>query len=342
MLMDMEELTVREAREVLRRAVYADDTKTCCFLCHGRARTDQKSLNRYQAEAMKLFYAHTRGDSTVVFHAASIIAGTNASRSNDLSLLRHWGLLHPTIRPENAPPSQKGSRGMSGFYQLTQLGIRFAKNEVEVPKTIVHEWGSANDAWSFQPGCKKINLAQALVSRLKTDEASIVVDGTTEDPELELDSKLSEPPVLKPIDTYYKGYKFRSKLEARWALFFDALGLDWVYESEGYQLTNGEWYLPDFWIRNLAGGMFAEVKPNSDSDVSKSRQLAKDSGKRVWMCVDVPDATTVYEVTLWNEATQEFDIDTIESDSFKGGAKFRAKAATKARSHRFDRPQDNE
>ena len=28
---------------------------------------------------------------------------------------------------------------------------------------------------------------------------------------------------LKPIDTEYKGYRFRSRLEARWAVFFDAM-----------------------------------------------------------------------------------------------------------------------
>lgn len=26
---------------------------------------------------------------------------------------------------------------------------------------------------------------------------------------------------IKAIDTIYKGYKFRSRLEARWAVFFD-------------------------------------------------------------------------------------------------------------------------
>jgi hypothetical protein len=29
------------------------------------------------------------------------------------------------------------------------------------------------------------------------------------------------------IPTRYKGYHFRSRLEARWAVFFDALGIKW-------------------------------------------------------------------------------------------------------------------
>lgn len=51
---------------------------------------------------------------------------------------------------------------------------------------------------------------------------------------------------IKPIETIYKGYKFRSRLEARWAVFLDALGVKWEYEPEGFKLPNGKWYLPDF------------------------------------------------------------------------------------------------
>lgn len=50
---------------------------------------------------------------------------------------------------------------------------------------------------------------------------------------------------IKAIQTQYKGYNFRSRLEARWAVFFDALGLPWEYEPEGFELSCGK-YLPDF------------------------------------------------------------------------------------------------
>lgn len=63
---------------------------------------------------------------------------------------------------------------------------------------------------------------------------------------------------LKAIETRYKGYRFRSRLEARWAIFFDALGLQWEYEKEGFILPSGRYYLPDFWIEGL--GWF-EIKP---------------------------------------------------------------------------------
>lgn len=50
----------------------------------------------------------------------------------------------------------------------------------------------------------------------------------------------------KAIETSYKGYRFRSRLEARWAVFFDTLGIKWEYEKQGYSLPSGA-YLPDFW-----------------------------------------------------------------------------------------------
>lgn len=51
---------------------------------------------------------------------------------------------------------------------------------------------------------------------------------------------------MKAIQTTFKGYKFRSRTEARWAIFFDSLGLQWEYEPEGFDLGNGVYYLPDF------------------------------------------------------------------------------------------------
>ncbi len=41
---------------------------------------------------------------------------------------------------------------------------------------------------------------------------------------------------MKAIETIYNGYEFRSRLEARWAVFFDTLGVKWEYEPEHYDL----------------------------------------------------------------------------------------------------------
>lgn len=58
-------------------------------------------------------------------------------------------------------------------------------------------------------------------------------------------------PDIKPIQTEYKGYLFRSRLEARWAVFFDSCGVKWDYEQEGYDVGGGIKYLPDFILYNV-------------------------------------------------------------------------------------------
>lgn len=68
--------------------------------------------------------------------------------------------------------------------------------------------------------------------------------------------------MLRPIETKYAGRRFRSRREARWAILFDHLEIDWRYEPEGYQLSGGVNYLPDFEL-HLSGGsrIWVEVKP---------------------------------------------------------------------------------
>ena len=56
---------------------------------------------------------------------------------------------------------------------------------------------------------------------------------------------------MKAIETVYNGYRFRSRLEARWAVFFDACGIKYLYEPEGYKLSDGTMYLPDFYLSDI-------------------------------------------------------------------------------------------
>lgn len=61
----------------------------------------------------------------------------------------------------------------------------------------------------------------------------------------------------KAIETRYAGHRFRSRLEARWAVFFDALGAAWQYEPQGF-VIDGRPYLPDFLLTD--SGTWVEVK----------------------------------------------------------------------------------
>lgn len=65
--------------------------------------------------------------------------------------------------------------------------------------------------------------------------------------------------MITPIETTYKGCRFRSRLEARWAVFFDTLGITWKYEPQGYTVGPSKRpYLPDFYIPEWQA--FVEVK----------------------------------------------------------------------------------
>ena len=75
---------------------------------------------------------------------------------------------------------------------------------------------------------------------------------------------------MKAIETKYKGYRFRSRLEARWAVFFDAIGLTWEYEPEGFDLGSAGWYLPDFKVVSKNNTVsWYEIKPTETHDDGK-------------------------------------------------------------------------
>jgi len=68
---------------------------------------------------------------------------------------------------------------------------------------------------------------------------------------------------IKTTETLYKGRFFRSTLEAKWAVFFDAVGILWEYENKDYETPNGN-YLPTFciYLRGYENpGWLFEVKP---------------------------------------------------------------------------------
>ena len=77
---------------------------------------------------------------------------------------------------------------------------------------------------------------------------------------------------IKAIPTKYNGVEFRSRLEARWAVWFDRMGIAWQYEPEGFNVC-GEAYLPDFRLPDVFGGVYVEIKPKELKGAEMDRAM---------------------------------------------------------------------
>lgn len=122
--------------------------------------------------------------------------------------------------------------------------------------------------------------------------------------------------MIRPIETRYKGRRFRSRLEARWAVFFDHLDIPWEYEPEGFHTEDGP-YLPDF---RLWGRVWAEVKPDEGLTFAKHasleliaampwarkcEELAYGFGMDVLVCIGEPTSLTLPLCVCWGEQRED-------------------------------------
>lgn len=114
--------------------------------------------------------------------------------------------------------------------------------------------------------------------------------------------------MITAIPTEYKGYRFRSRLEARWAVFFDACGVKWEYEPEGFALPNGQFYLPDFLLHGCAGrcpdDLYVEVKGKmTGADAEKILQFsgvkeleAYEIKNPIFVVAGIPDGDSISDI----------------------------------------------
>jgi hypothetical protein len=163
---------------------------------------------------------------------------------------------------------------------------------------------------------------------------------------------------MKAIDTIYNGYKFRSRLEARWAVFFDAAGIKYEYEPEGFDLGEAGYYLPDFYLSDVggrvkSGGLWVEVKGVMSSvdwkkieefsltdsilivsNIPKDYSDCDDCDDRIWNCQTIDDDN--YKVQFYKNKNGKIEIwgwDNVEDFS---GFEALDCAYTKARQARFE------
>lgn len=91
------------------------------------------------------------------------------------------------------------------------------------------------------------------------------------------------------IPTHYREIDFASRLEARWAVFFDCYAVEWEYEPKRIRERN-IWYAPDFLLLKIpfiipghlgdlhpvkAEPIIVEIKPDAE------RKLTDAEGKKI-------------------------------------------------------------
>lgn len=102
---------------------------------------------------------------------------------------------------------------------------------------------------------------------------------------------------IRAIETHYAGCRFRSRLEARYAVALNSRGLRWEYEPEGFETPCGP-YLPDFRV-DLAHNQkcWLEVKPDgyepNPADMGRWISVSRETGLMLVAACGMDDMTIV-------------------------------------------------
>lgn len=102
---------------------------------------------------------------------------------------------------------------------------------------------------------------------------------------------------VQAIETRFDGHLFRSRTEARWAVFFKEMGWKYQYEVEGFDLK-GVRYLPDYFLPEL--NCWFEVKgsmPSAD-ELDKLRSLVEATGRDALLAWGFPKREEYYMVHM--------------------------------------------
>lgn len=123
---------------------------------------------------------------------------------------------------------------------------------------------------------------------------------------------------MKPIPTTYEGVKFRSRLEARWAVFFCQLQIDWRYEP--FEIGNENLsYTPDFLLHNLFlcffnKRVFVEIKPLEPNDeyIEYLKKVKDPEGEDIFVFFGEPNFGVKNAIRVFSNGPNEERIVTSE------------------------------
>lgn len=127
---------------------------------------------------------------------------------------------------------------------------------------------------------------------------------------------------MKPIPTTYKGRTYRSRLEARWALFYERLNFNVVYEP--FTIENNDLsYTPDFWV--LRGfentiPVLIEIKPIAPNKeyIEYLCQIHDPEKSDILICIGDPNLTQPKGIWIQGVKTKEGKKETHINFGFVG------------------------
>lgn len=102
------------------------------------------------------------------------------------------------------------------------------------------------------------------------------------------------------VETKYNGYRFRSRLEARWAVFLDHFQEPYEYEGEWYWLP-GFW-LPDFWLPRMECWLEIKRTQPTEGEMKLYQVITHNTGYPIILAWSMPKVnmgnTKVYGLLL--------------------------------------------
>lgn len=122
--------TLDQARAWIRQQ--ADNGGASCPCCDQFAKVYARPMSSTMGYGLILISRYFLANPAEEWlHIPSFFTQRKACSSNDGALLRHWGLLDQRVGERD-----DGSKRI-GFYKITELGRRFVRAEVRVPKRAI-------------------------------------------------------------------------------------------------------------------------------------------------------------------------------------------------------------
>lgn len=140
---------------------------------------------------------------------------------------------------------------------------------------------------------------------------------------------------MKPIKTYYDGYAFRARVEARYAVMTKPLRLRYEFELQGFSLEAGA-YLPDFWFPDLDAWVEVKGVAATPRDLDLCRCLSRETGSSVALVVGTPGWDVLASVFTVGEPQIVTPLSTFLMQRGEFTADELDHAFTAARSARFE------